>query len=96
MAWTPSRNRDFASKCFVFAQMLRQAEDQANDIYESWFANAVSGDANFEPVGALSEQDMTDAVTLAEHFRFFVRNGDVATADRASTLARIAGGPLEG
>jgi hypothetical protein len=95
MAWTVNRQANFASRCFAFAQMLRQAEDIADDIYETWFANAVSGDVNFTPVGALSEQDMIDTVTMAEHYRAFLRNGTVATADRATTLSKIAGGPLE-
>jgi hypothetical protein len=95
MAWTTARQTAFASRCFQLAMILRQAEDMADDIYEIWFANAISADPAFQDTGALTEQDMTDAVTVAEHFRAFLRNGAVATADRSSTLARLAGGPLE-
>jgi hypothetical protein len=94
MAWTAERQLAFASRCHQLAVALRQAEDMADDIFEIWFANAVSGEETFQNTGALTEQDMTDAVTLADHFRAFLRNGAVATADRSAVLARIAGGPL--
>lgn len=93
MAWTPSDNTVFFTRCIGFANSLQSIWEESRRLRGIWYDNAVSGDTDFVDAANRTKQDVTDIITLCDALDAFFTNGAVTAADRKSVLSRMLRGP---